>query len=52
MESDKGSASERSVKSRAILARQVNGVVADQVRNCMLLGRLEVFSFTECIYIF
>ncbi|KAF7843029.1 dynamin-related protein 3A-like [Senna tora] len=31
METDKGSASERSVKSRAILARQVNGVVADQV---------------------
>ncbi|XP_019418793.1 PREDICTED: dynamin-related protein 3A-like isoform X2 [Lupinus angustifolius] len=29
LESDKGSASERSVKSRAILARQANGVVAD-----------------------
>ncbi|KAF7803779.1 dynamin-related protein 3A-like [Senna tora] len=29
-ESDKGSASERSVKSRGILARQANGVVADQ----------------------
>ncbi|KAE9595061.1 putative dynamin GTPase [Lupinus albus] len=29
LESDKGSASERSVKSRAILARQSNGVVAD-----------------------
>ncbi|GAU24068.1 hypothetical protein TSUD_388610 [Trifolium subterraneum] len=31
LESDKGSASERSVKSRAILARQANGVVADPV---------------------
>ncbi|KAG4381008.1 hypothetical protein GLYMA_15G058700v4 [Glycine max] len=29
LESDKGSASERSVKSRAILARQANGVVPD-----------------------
>ncbi|CAJ2648886.1 unnamed protein product [Trifolium pratense] len=29
LESDKGSASERSVKSRAILGRQANGVVAD-----------------------
>ncbi|KAG5131306.1 hypothetical protein JHK84_037703 [Glycine max] len=29
LESDKGSASERSVKSRAILARQANGVVTD-----------------------
>ncbi|XP_057429210.1 dynamin-related protein 3A-like [Lotus japonicus] len=30
LESDKGSASERSVKSRAILARQSNGVAGDQ----------------------
>ncbi|XP_061363779.1 dynamin-related protein 3A-like isoform X2 [Gastrolobium bilobum] len=30
LESDKGSASERSVKSRAMLARQANGVVVDQ----------------------
>ncbi|XP_028787477.1 dynamin-related protein 3A [Neltuma alba] len=30
MESDKGSASERSMKSRGFIARQVNGVVADQ----------------------
>lgn len=32
LESEKGSASERTVKSRAILARQANGVVADPVR--------------------
>ncbi|KAF1882138.1 hypothetical protein Lal_00038782 [Lupinus albus] len=31
LESDKGSASERNVKSGAILARQANGVVADSV---------------------
>ncbi|KAJ0009703.1 hypothetical protein Pint_33471 [Pistacia integerrima] len=32
VESDKVPTSERSLKSRAILARQVNGIVADQVR--------------------
>lgn len=31
MEPDKAPTSERSLKSRAILARQVNGIVADQV---------------------
>lgn len=31
MDVDKAPASERSSKSRAILARQVNGIVADQV---------------------
>ncbi|KAL3024447.1 hypothetical protein AAZX31_04G122000 [Glycine max] len=34
LESDKGSVSERSVKSRAILARQANGVVTEPVCNC------------------
>ncbi|RZB63283.1 Dynamin-related protein 3A isoform B [Glycine soja] len=38
LESDKGSASERSVKSRAILARQANGVVPDPVCNCVLFN--------------
>jgi len=38
MESDKGSASERSVKTRAILARQANGVVGDPVCNCILFN--------------
>ncbi|KAJ1387031.1 GTPase effector domain [Sesbania bispinosa] len=33
LESDKGSSSERSVKSRAILGRHANGVVADHVWN-------------------
>ena len=31
VEPDKAPTSERSLKSRAILARQVNGIVADQV---------------------
>lgn len=43
MEIDKGSASERSVKSRAILARQANGMVADQVCSCILSRISEIF---------
>lgn len=48
MESDKGQASERSVKSRPILARHSNGVVADHVCNFYIIYPVQIRVKGHC----